>query len=352
MFKFNELTQIHLEVTNNCQAGCPMCNRNINGGLENPLIKVRNWTLAEFKKTMNPEVLNQLNGFYFCGNFGDPILNNDLSDMVAYAAEVAPNIQLVVHTNGGARSRVWWTKLAHCMPKNHRVVFALDGLQDTHSLYRVGTDFDTVLENARTFILSGGRAEWVFIRFKHNEHQVEQARELAKKYGFETFTVKNSSRFILEPKVKVVDRQGNLMHEIEPASDVPLKFIDKKVIQAYKQVVEHSIIDCKTKKEKEVYIDAYGDLLPCCWLASVPYTYLSPDDAFEVRNEMLKQHNELMSKLGNVNAFTKSIKDIVESEEYQTVWNDYWTTNKLITCARTCGVNTDFAKPRDQIVKE
>ncbi len=134
-------------------------------------------------------------------------------------------------------------------------------------------------------------------------------------------------------------------------SNLPLKFIDKKIIHAYKTIVSSSVIHCKAKHEKEIYIDAYGEVLPCCWLASVPYSYINQDDALEVRIEMSSQHQELVHGLGNINAFTKPIKDIIESDEYQTAWDAYWTTNKLITCARTCGINTDFAKPRDQIVK-
>jgi hypothetical protein len=141
------------------------------------------------------------------------------------------------------------------------------------------------------------------------------------------------------------------MHFIESATDVPLKFIDKKIIQEYKKIVDESVIECKVQNEKEVYIDAYGDLMPCCWLASVPYSYIDPNDTLEVRTEMLRQHKHLTNSLGEINTFTRSLKEIIDSVEYQTVWDEYWTTNKLITCARTCGVNTSFAKPRDQIVK-
>lgn len=352
MFKFNELRQIHLEITNNCQASCPMCNRNINGGLENPLIKIRNWTFEDFKLVMTQELLNQINSYYFCSNFGDPMMNNDLIKMCNWSKTVAPDVSITIHTNGGARNNDWWVSLAQSLPMNHKVVFALDGLKDTHSLYRIGTDFDKVIDNARAFIQAGGTAEWVFIKFKHNEHQVEQVRQLAKELGFHHFTLKNSSRFILEPRVKVLNKTGITTHYIEPATDVPLKFIDKKVIQDYKNIVSKSVISCKSKHEKEIYIDAYGDVLPCCWLASVPYTYVNPDDALEVRQEMLKQHHELVDTLGNINCFTKPIKDIIESNEYQSAWDEYWTTNKLITCARTCGTNTEFAKPRDQIVNE
>ena len=351
MFKFNELRQIHLEITNNCQASCPMCNRNINGGLDNPLIKIHNWSLDNFKIIMSPEVLQQVGNYYFCGNFGDPILNNDLIDMCRYSNETAPTVKVTIHTNGGARNTSWWEDLARALPKHHAVIFALDGLADTHHLYRVGTQFDTVVKNAKAFIDAGGIAEWTFIRFKHNEHQVEEARALADKLGFVRFNLKNSSRFIIEPKVNVLSKTGEVMHSIEPSSDVTMKFIDRKIIKAYKQIVDMSTISCKVLNDKEVYIDAYGDLFPCCWLASVPYSYIQDDDALDVRTEMLKQHSEMVSKLGNINALSRSIKDIIESNEYQTVWNEYWTTNKLITCARTCG-DGNFAKPRDQIVNE
>ena len=351
MFKFNELKQIHLEITNNCQASCPMCNRNVYGGLDNPLIKIQNWTLEDFKKIISPTVLSQIDSYYFCSNFGDPMLNNDLIEMCSYSKEIAPDVPINIHTNGGARSNDWWKQLATVLPNNHMTVFALDGLSDTHHLYRVGTKFETVLEHAKAFIDAGGNAEWVFIRFKHNEHQVEEARRMSAEFGFKKFTVKNSSRFILEPRVKVVDRSGNLMHYIEPATDTPLKFIDKKIIDAYKEITKNSTIDCKVKNNKEIYIDAYKNVYPCCWIASVPYSYIEPDGAFEVRTEMLKQHTELMTALGNTNAIDRSIEEIINSNEYQTVWNEFWNLNKLITCARTCGINDiKFAQPKDQII--
>ena len=329
-----------------------MCNRNIDGGLDNPLIKINNWSLSDFKSIMNLEVLNQIESYYFCSNFGDPMMNNDLIKMCDYSKINAPNVHVSIHTNGGARTKDWWATLAQALPIPHMVTFALDGLEDTHHLYRVGTKYETVIENAKTFIDAGGNAEWVFIKFKHNEHQVEEAQHRSKKLGFKKFTVKNSSRFILEPRVKVVDRKGHLSHYVEPASDTPMKFIDKKIIDSYKQVVEKSIIRCKVKEHKEIYIDAYKNVYPCCWLASVPYSFLEHDDALEVRTEMRKQHDEMMAALGNTNVLESSLKEIINGQPYQTVWDSFWTTNKLITCARTCGESDiKFAQPRDQIEK-
>lgn len=354
MFKFSDLKQIHLEITNNCQASCPMCNRNINSGLDNPLIKINDWTLAEFKKIISPEVLNQIENYYFCGSFGDPILNNDLIEMCQYSKDVAPGVRINIHTNGGARNFEWWGRLANSLPTNHLVTFALDGLDDTHHLYRVGTSFKNVIENAKFFISKGGIAEWAFIVFKHNEHQVEEARDLAKKLGFKVFTVKNSSRFVLEPRVKVLDRQGNITHHIEPSSTTPIKFISKKVIESYKKIIKNSFIDCMVLKTKEIYIDAHKNFFPCCWLGNVPYTYISDDEVYTIRKEILDQHHNYLKILGNTNTLERSIKDIINSEAYQKMWFKLWNEDKMISCVRTCGVSKEinFSQPHDQFTEK
>lgn len=353
MFKFSDLQHIHLEITNNCQASCPMCNRNINGGIENPLIKINNWSLEEFKQIISPEVLNQIQGYHFCGNFGDPILNNDLIEMCKYSKDTALNVYIHIFTNGGARNAAWWKKLASSLPSNHLVVFALDGLDDTHHLYRIGTTFDRVIENAKTFINSGGNAEWAFIVFKHNEHQVDEARNLAKKLGFKRFAVKNSSRFVLEPKVKVLDKHGTITHYIEPSSDTVIKFIDRKTVESYKKIVNNSVIDCKVLKTKEVFIDAHKNFFPCCWLASVSYTYINNDEVLAIRKKMLEQHHIYLKLLGNTNTLERPIKDIINSEAYQQMWKKLWGEEKMISCVRSCGVSNqiNFSQPHEQFIE-
>lgn len=354
MFKFSELNQLHLEISNNCQASCPMCNRNIHGGLENPLIKVNNWSLEDFKQILSKEVLEQINNYYFCGSFGDPILNNDLIAMCEYSKNTAPDVAVEIHTNGGARSENWWVALAKAMPKNHRVIFAIDGLSDTHHLYRIGTKFETVIQNAKAFMSAGGCAEWVYIVFKHNEHQIDDAKSLAEDLGFSKFTVKNSSRFIIEPRAKVLDKDGNLTHYIEPSTDTPIKYIDRKTIESYKEISANSCIECKVSDIKEVYIDAHKNFYPCCWLANVPYTYLDHDEAYSIRKEMLEQHDNMLNILGNTNVLERSLKDIIDSTSFQTMWNDLWTgSNKMISCVRTCGKSQkiEFSQPHDQFIK-
>jgi hypothetical protein len=46
----------------------------------------------------------------------------------------------------------------------------------------------------------------------------------------------------------------------------------------------------------------------------------------------------------------KSVREIIDSQEYQTVWDKYWNDKKLLTCVRTCG-KTDLSKPKDQFIE-
>jgi MoaA/NifB/PqqE/SkfB family radical SAM enzyme len=329
-----------------------MCNRNVRGGLDNPLIKINNWTLNHFKTIMNHEVLDQINSFYFCGNFGDPILNSDLIEMCEYASTYKPSLDIRIHTNGSAHTKEYWERLGKVLPSNHRVIFAIDGLEDTHSIYRIGTNFNKIIENATAFIQAGGQAEWVFIKFKHNEHQVTQAKTMSVKLGFASFKLKNSSRFIGGPSHDVVDKTGKVMYQLEAPSTNVLKFIDKSVIDNYKQIVAQSTIDCVVNKTYEIYIDANMDMFPCCYLGSIPYTYIEDTTGIEVRKEIQSQFNRFVADHGGLeklNVLTYSIKNILERPIWNTIWDKYWHDDKLITCVRTCGTN-DLSKPLDQFV--
>ena len=350
MLDFKDLRQVHLEITNNCQASCPMCSRNNHGGLENPLIKIQEWSFNDFKTIINQEVLDQIHNIYFCGNFGDPLLNDSLIDMCAYVKENS-DVSIRIHTNGSLRNSQWWKNLAQALPRDHIVIFALDGLEDTHSRYRIGTDYNKILSNARDFIQAGGNAEWAFLVFEHNEHQIEQARKIAIENKFKKFTVKNSSRFVGEKDFPVMNKQGEIIDILRPSSSTIIKFLDKNTILNYKSIVEKTEIDCYVKKTKEVYIDAYKNLMPCCFLASAPYNHTEASSAiFSIRQELLQQYNELVKDLGEINTTKKSIKEIIMSLQYQNVWSKYWKEKKLITCARTCGKN-DLSKPMDQFVE-
>lgn len=341
MYRFSEIKDLHLEISSRCQASCPMCARNFHGGLPNPLLAEKDWSLELTKKILDNEILSQISSITMCGNYGDPILNKDLIPIVEYIVSQNEKINIGIHTNGGARSKSWWKELAEALPENHTVHFALDGLEDTHHLYRVGTDFNKIIENAKEFIAAGGNARWVFITFKHNEHQIDDARNLARELGFKSFYEKQTSRFIAQPYFEVLDKNSNVTHRLEMPGENKLIFIDKTTVENYREIFKDVKIDCAVKKTKSVYVDAFGFLWPCCFVGAVPYIYTRTDQLVhhfqEDSRETFFKTVEKFGGMDNLNLRNRSIKEIIESKEWQSVWEQNFQDNSLRVCTRTCG---------------
>lgn len=356
MYKFKEIKRIHLELSTNCQAKCPMCARNIHGGLQNPNLIIADLDLEFIKKTLPYDLLNQLYEISVCGNFGDALLNKDLLKIVKYIKESNPNLRFVLHTNGSLRSTAWWTEFANALPNDHQIHFGIDGLEDTHHLYRIGTKWKKIIDNAKAFINAGGKARWNFITFKHNEHQLETCRQMAKDLGFESFHEKQTSRFIGTPYFDVVDKTGEVIYKLENPSERKITFITADTVKDFKKIVDMSNIQCEVESSMSIYIDGMGYLYPCCFVAGLPYHHTTSELlVHDYRLENLRVLNNLFDSFGGkeqLNLRKRSIREIIDSDQWQTLWDNSFTGEKIPVCARTCG---KFDKPilsqcRDQFL--
>lgn len=359
MFSFEQLHTVQIEITNRCQASCPMCLRNIHGGIENPSLILNDWTLQQFQATFTNEVLTQLQCINFCGDFGDPIINVDLLDMCCYVSNNNPNINITISTNGSAKTAQWWTSLATALPKNHKVNFALDGLATTHSLYRIGTNYDTIIRNAKAFIAAGGIAEWVFIRFKHNEHEVDTARNISKDLGFAVFTTKDSKRF--GKQYPVLDRQGSIAYYIEPPSNSRIKSVEFLDLKDYKEWKND--VSCFSYDSKELYIDANGYLMPCCLIGSFLYAnydielykkygVIDETSITGIAREVQLEVFSIIHQLGGLEKLDSkiySIKDIMTTEVWQQLLHQKWETKSSSACKILCGNSSPFIKISEQL---
>ena len=357
MYKFNEIKTVHFEITSLCQAKCPMCARNHHGGLPNPLLKESDINLDFFKSFMTIDFVKQLESISLCGNFGDPILHKDLLEIVEYVATANPNIKIDLHSNASARTTAWWESLAKVMPRRHVVHFGIDGLEDTHALYRIGTDFNKIIENAKAFIAAGGVAQWNFITFKHNEHQQEICRQMAKDLGFESFQEKQTSRFIGERQFDVFDKNGNITHKLEEPTERKIVFLDRKTVENYKEVVKTATIICEVEDHKSIYIDAQGHVWPCCFTAGVPYLYSAPTQLLanfkDDSRATLKVVIDQLGGMDGINLRNRTIQEIVDSAEWQTIWDQAFKDNSVLICARVCGKfpEAKISQCRDQFLE-
>ena len=339
MYRAIDITHIHFEPTQRCQALCPMCDRTNNTHMKNAEL-----SLEQFKQIIDADFAKQLNSFLMCGNHGDPMIAKDTLDMYKWLRYNNSELYLHMTTNAGGRSDAWWKELAWIFGKRGRVTFSVDGLEDTNHLYRVNVDWKRVENSMDVFTQAGGKGLWVFLIFEHNEHQVEEAERMAKLFGLE-FVKKKTGRWVQSYKGnKIQKKETSKGNEIKPPKN---KNYQNKSVNDYEKLIDehgdfNSYLDatkilCKSLKTKEIYISAEGLVTPCCWTAGKLYkTY----------DELGKTHMwSYIDDIKNINALQKPLRDIIEGNFFKRI-EESWSikscsSGKSKVCAEKCGTGFD-----------
>lgn len=235
-----EIRVLHLEPTDVCQASCPQCAREID--IKFNKNQQHHLSAADIHNQLPQSVIKSLSKVLMCGVYGDPAAARHAIDIYKWLRQQNSDIILGMNTNGGLRSPSWWRQLAKLFnqPQDY-VVFSIDGLQDTNHFYRRGVNWNKLLDNVKSFIDAGGSAHWDMLIFEHNKHQVDLCEAMAKSLGFKWFRTKVTKRpsidFIKPPAGWITEATTNTIN-----------------------------ISCHAMNEQSIYIDAHGQISPCCWL--------------------------------------------------------------------------------------
>jgi len=256
---FSDVKWLHVEASTRCNAWCPACPRNINGYGLRPGLVEQDIDLAVFQTVL--EQFPNLATVQFCGNDGEPAAHRDFFDLVSLTKQYVSNIQ--IHTNGGLRNEQWWRDLASLLDgTDHSVWFGIDGIGDTHEIYRQGTEYDRVLANALAFIDQGGSATWQFIPFQHNQHQLKECIKLSQRFGFKDFKVVKSFR---ERRAQARHWRSGDSFILEPADVYKRMFFKPKT-------GEVSADNCMHQSIPSVYVSANGQMSVCCYYSDQQYS--------------------------------------------------------------------------------
>ena len=348
MYRYEDIKTIHLEVTQNCQASCPMCDRNMNGKGINPHINLDELSLLDCVDIFPPEFIKQLDTMYMCGNLGDPIVAKDTLEIFEYFRLHNPTMWLSMNTNAGAKNEEWWRQLAEVFGRMGAVIFSVDGLRDTNHLYRQGVVWDNVERNMRAFIDAGGRARWDYLIYEHNQHQVEEAEALANAWGCEKFMKKKTGRFITQDSKKkeshqAVNRKGKQTQELKKPDEKYLnKALSKQdvIINKYGSMdayYDAAPIVCKVKKENSLFITAEGLALPCCWTAGRMYKWWHKDPKAEQIWDFIPDKSVLDARKGLSKVFDTGIFEDIQNSWAKPSCGD----GKLKVCSMKCGAEFD-----------
>lgn len=328
MIDYKSIKHVEIELSSHCNAACPLCPRNLFGHpYPYDLFYVeKHLTLKEIKKIFNKEFLDELTYITFEGNFGDPLMNPELLQIIDYL-----NKPIIIYTNGSLQKKEFWQNLAK---RPVKVVFGIDGLSGIHEIYRRGTNFIKIIKNAKTFIQSGGHAVWKMIRFEHNQHQIEECKNLSVELGFRDFLIIDHGRNI----GPVFDRDGKL-------ENVLGNFDGPKELKFYKDLVTDGdiliedindkpkqSIKCSAVHNSSIYITSTGEVYPCCFMGFSPRTY-GKGRWHQPVNKQIKQ------MLQENNAIMKPLQECIEwFNNIPEKWNiKNYEDGRLIVCDSYCG---------------
>lgn len=333
MIAYRDIRDVHLEPATLCNARCSWCPRNFWGYPFNNGYPETYLSLEQTKHIFSKQFVQQLESISINGNFGDIVMNPDGADIVEYFYDCNPNLRMWISTNGAAREKDFWIRLAKT---SATVSFDIDGLEDTHHLYRQNTSWKTVIKNAKLFIEHGGKAEWKFIIFEHNKHQIDECKQLSKQMGFIDFCPLDDER----NTGPVFDKNGNLSHVLgnyTGETDFQILFNSKlKDEILLEDITENknvcSSVDCAAIKNRSIYIAANGEVYPCCWTGLYPKTFGKGQYHHAANAQlipMIKENNAMIYSLEQCIAWFNNIENSWKKENY--------SDGRLVICDDACG---------------
>tara|TARA_B100001113_G_scaffold227790_1_gene187008 strand:- start:8142 stop:9251 length:1110 start_codon:yes stop_codon:yes gene_type:complete len=339
-----KVKKFEIELSSHCNARCPLCIRQMLGtDKERPGFKKGHLTLQQMK-TFVSQVPNPRDVvLYMAGVGGDPMMNPEAVEIFRLCAETGFK-SVTIDTNGSLRSKAVWKELGQISKmsgpdkdrRKMQVTFSVDGLADTNHLYRIRTDFNKIMENAQTYINAGGIAEWKYIIFKHNEHQVKEAEAMAKDMGFMTFISEPSVRHY-DPKDSSYARNEG-MGELVP--DAP-SVTPKERIRYNATTVMAKEIACKVMKKNMMYITHEFKVLPCCYFHSWQVI-----DEYLIRTKVGHSSDSMPFFAGFQNDLNyRSLREVMEDPWWDMLMTK-WNTCDPVVCANNCNQNKYWDKTK------
>ncbi len=331
---------LEIEATNTCNASCPQCLRtNTNGTAPSDYNDV-----LDFERVVastGTDFWAGLEQIHFNGNTGDNIAHPAIKDIVVKTLDLSPNARITISTNGSLRNIDWWASFGSAVANRRvSVIFGIDGLEDTHHLHRVGTSWQKIINNAQAFINAGGHAQWQMIPFQHNQHQIQQCKELAKQLGFKKFFLRHENRFSNKESSQPVYFHNKLTHSIEPPVDID-SLLDTynhqhlKLSASMEGMSTKKKINCRSIRTNWMAIYADGTVWPCChlmgWHKSQHQNKFYP---------LIQYHFDKILKLDldQMNLYNNTLADIFNTVAWQQGYEQTFENRPNPVCLQQCSV--------------
>jgi radical SAM protein with 4Fe4S-binding SPASM domain len=181
---------ISFEPTTSCNLRCPECPSGLRA-FTRPTGMLKKDFFRQTIDDIHKDILYLI--FYFQG---EPFLNREFLEMVKYAADKK------IYTATSTNAHYLTDEIAKKTVESglDRLIISIDGTtQDAYQQYRVGGNLNKVIEGAKNIVKwrkeLKSKTPFVFFQFlvvKHNEHQIEDIKKLAKEIGVDEVRFKTA----------------------------------------------------------------------------------------------------------------------------------------------------------------
>lgn len=207
--------KVHLEACSLCQLDCPECYiRKTEKNMPKDWLGYLKF--KDFKKFVDENDIKEIE----LASKGEIFLNPELDDIIKYAYQKNIKLTANVGTNLNTVSDITLENLVKY--KFYSFVVSIDGATpETYKIYRVGGDFNKVIDNIKKinnfkekYKSEYPKLTWQFIPFGHNEHEIELAKKKAKELNMKIVFLQNHSFDYSPVKNKeLVEKQTGLKLE-------------------------------------------------------------------------------------------------------------------------------------------
>lgn len=181
---------LSIEPTTACNLGCPECPSGL---------KQFSRPTGNLKQGTNKKIIDELAPYLSYINFyfqGEPFINPNFLEMVNYAA--SKNIYTATSTNAHFLNDAMAKKTVES--GLDRLIISIDGTtQETYEQYRIHGDLDKVLTGTKNVVAwkkklnsSTPHLIFQFLVVRPNEHQIEEAKKIAKDIGVDEIKFKTA----------------------------------------------------------------------------------------------------------------------------------------------------------------
>lgn len=335
--------RLQFELSNVCNLHCLGCIRTDNtlSSVKTAIGNPSYISVDTFYKIISDSELSSVEYLDFCGRIDDPFAHPDFLKILEVAINHKP-FKFRIHTNGSLRNSDYWKKIGNLLKgTDHVVMFNVDGLEDTNHIYRQGSVWSNIVNNAKSYISTGAGATWQYIEFPWNKHQIPEALALSKELGFQSFNVRQDRSRIQNKSLDniVVIKKTAKLQEINDINFLSTERYDVK-----------SEISCMNKIENMYFIDYTGKLWPCCF---IPNGFIEDDNNLaakaHLQDRIYNNYSDNTWNDCNIHSVSSIINHKFYSEDLVDSWNSkhHGTNNKdrIFRCTETCSARALTVKP-------